>query len=252
MSSWRARCASPIWAQHTPDSDQAALQYVLLDGDAELRRVQQQIHRAEAAGEHEKLGTLHARLDAIDGYSAEARAGGILHGLGFTGEDFDRAVTDFSGGWRMRLALARTLMEPADLLLLDEPTNHLDLDATLWLERWLTRLDATLLLISHDRDFLDRTVGYIAQMEDGAVTIWRGNYSHFERQRAEALERQQATYEKNSKRIEEIQRFVDRFRAKANKARQVRRPARSRWSSCRRRWRRCMRPRRSGSASAIR
>ena len=207
-------------AQHTPDSDRSAMDFVL-DGDAELRRVQQDIERAETDGAHERLGALHAKLDAIDGYTAEARAGQILHGLGFKGGDFDKPVSSFSGGWRMRLALARTLMQPADLLLLDEPTNHLDLDATLWLERWLARLDATLLLISHDRDFLDRTVQYVAFMDAQDVTIWRGNYSHFERQRAEALTNQQATYEKHRKRMAEIQRFVDRFRAKATKARQV-------------------------------
>ncbi|MEE4361765.1 MAG: ATP-binding cassette domain-containing protein, partial [Pseudomonadales bacterium] len=151
-------------AQHTPDSDRAALQFVL-DGDRELRAVQAEIARAEAEERHEQLGVLHARLDAMNGYAAEARAGAILHGLGFKGGDFDRPVRDFSGGWRMRLALARTLMQPADLLLLDEPTNHLDLDATLWLERWLTRLDCTLLLISHDRDFLDRVVQYVAHMD---------------------------------------------------------------------------------------
>ncbi|HSG89126.1 MAG TPA: ATP-binding cassette domain-containing protein [Pseudomonadales bacterium] len=207
-------------AQHTPDSDRPALQFVL-DGDRDLRRVQKRIAAAEQAGEHEKLGVLHAELDAMDGYSAEARAGGILHGLGFKGPDYDKPVHAFSGGWRMRLALAQTLMQPADLLLLDEPTNHLDLDATLWLERWLTRLDATLLLISHDRDFLDRVVQYVAHIDAQAVTIWRGNYSAFERQRAEALTNQQANFEKTAKRMAEIQRFVDRFRAKATKSRQV-------------------------------
>jgi ATP-binding cassette subfamily F protein 3 len=207
-------------AQQTPDSDRGALDFVL-DGDRELRAVQQAIAEAEAAGAHERLGPLHAKLDAIDGYAAEARAGAILHGLGFRGDDFTRAVSDFSGGWRMRLALARTLMQPADLLLLDEPTNHLDLDATLWLERWLSRLDGTLLLISHDRDFLDRTVQYVAHLEDARVAVYRGNYSSFERQRAEALALQQNTFEKHQKRIAEIQRFVDRFRAKATKARQV-------------------------------
>ncbi len=207
-------------AQHTPDTDRGALDFVL-DGDRELRRVEKEIAAAERDGRHEALGALHARLDAIDGYSAPARAGAILHGLGFAGSDQGRPVNDFSGGWRMRLALARTLMQPADLLLLDEPTNHLDLDATLWLERWLARLDTTLLLISHDRDFLDRTVQYIAHIDRGAVSVWRGNYSSFERQRAEAMALQQATFAKHQKRMHEIQRFVDRFRAKASKARQV-------------------------------
>ncbi|MCC5873737.1 MAG: ATP-binding cassette domain-containing protein [Gammaproteobacteria bacterium] len=207
-------------AQHTPDTDQGALDFVL-DGDRELRRVEREIATAEREGRHQALGALHAQMDAIDGYSAPARAGAILHGLGFGGADQQRSVNDFSGGWRMRLALARTLMQPADLLLLDEPTNHLDLDATLWLERWLSRLDTTLILISHDRDFLDRTVQYIAHIDRGQVTMWRGNYSAFERQRAEAMLLQQATYEKHQKRAAEIQRFVDRFRAKATKARQV-------------------------------
>ena len=207
-------------AQHTPDSDQAALQFVL-DGDSELRKVQSEIAHAEASDQHEKLGALHAKLDAMNGYAAEARAGSILHGLGFVGGDFERPVQSFSGGWRMRLALARTLMQPAELLLLDEPTNHLDLDATLWLERWLTRLEATLLLISHDRDFLDRVVQYVAHMDARTVTVWRGNYSAFERQRNEALINQQANFEKTEKRRAEIQRFVDRFRVQANKARQV-------------------------------
>ncbi len=207
-------------AQHTPDTDRQALDFVL-DGDRELRRVEREIAAAEVEGRHEALGGLHARLDAIDGYSAAARAGTILHGLGFKGEDHERPVDSFSGGWRMRLALAQTLMQPADLMLLDEPTNHLDLDATLWLERWLTRLDCTLILISHDRDFLDRTVQYVAHIDRGAVNIWRGNYSSFERQRAEALTLQQATFVKHQKRMGEIQRFVDRFRAKATKARQV-------------------------------
>ncbi len=207
-------------AQHTPDTDRPALDFVL-DGDRELRQVEREIAAAERDGRHEALGTLHARMDAIDGYSAAARAGAILHGLGFEGGDQTRPVNDFSGGWRMRLALARTLMQPADLLLLDEPTNHLDLDATLWLERWLSRLDTTLILISHDRDFLDRTVQYIAHIDRGHVTVWRGNYSSFELQRAEAMALQQATHAKHQKRMAEIQRFVDRFRAKATKARQV-------------------------------
>lgn len=207
-------------AQHTPDTDRSALDFVL-DGDRELRRVERELEQAEAAGDHQKVGRLHAELDALDGYTAASRAGAILHGLGFGAADQQRPVNAFSGGWRMRLALARTLMQPADLLLLDEPTNHLDLDATLWLERWLNRLDVTLLLISHDRDFLDRTVQYIAHIDQGAVTVWRGNYTAFETQRAETLALQQATFQKHQKRMTEIQRFVDRFRAKATKARQV-------------------------------
>jgi len=207
-------------AQETPSSERSALAFVL-DGDSELRRVQREIERAEAGGDHVALGRLHGELESIGGYAAEARAAAILHGLGFPSAAFDRPLDSFSGGWRMRLALARTLMQLSDILLLDEPTNHLDLDATLWLERWLERYPGTLLLISHDRDFLDRSVGYIAHLEHGRVTVYRGGYSSFERQRAEALERQRAVYEKHARRAEEIRRFAARFRAQANKARAV-------------------------------
>ncbi len=207
-------------AQHTPSSERSALDFTL-DGDRPLRTIQSALKKAEAEGDSAAIGRLHAELDAIDGYAAEARAGAILHGLGFRGNDAQRPVNTFSGGWRMRLALAQTLMTPADLYLLDEPTNHLDLDATLWLEHWLRKLDATLLIISHDRDFLDETVAYVAHLDHTAITLYRGNYSSFERQRSEALALQQQTFVKNQKRMAEIQRFVDRFRAKATKAKQV-------------------------------
>ena len=207
-------------AQQTPSSERSALDFAL-DGDRELRRIQGALTKAEENGDSEAIGQLHSELDAINGYAAEARAGAILHGLGFRGQDAQRPVNSFSGGWRMRLALAQTLMTPADLYLLDEPTNHLDLDATLWLEHWLKKLDATLLIISHDRDFLDETVAYVAHLENSAVTLYRGNYSSFERQQSEALALQQQTFVKSQKRMAEIQRFVDRFRAKATKAKQV-------------------------------
>ena len=160
-------------AQQTPSSERSALDFAL-DGDRELRRIQGALARAEDSEDSEAIGRLHSELDAVDGYAAEARAGAILHGLGFRGQDAQRPVNSFSGGWRMRLALAQTLMTPADLYLLDEPTNHLDLDATLWLEHWLKKLDATLIIISHDRDFLDETAAYVAHLESSAVTLYRG------------------------------------------------------------------------------
>ena len=207
-------------AQHTPAVERPAADYVM-DGDAELRRVEAQLAEAEAAGNGARIAELHGRLETIDGYGARARAGRLLHGLGFAVGDEDRPVSDFSGGWRMRLNLAQALMCRSDLLLLDEPTNHLDLDAVLWLEQWLRAYPGTLLLISHDRDFLDNVVDRILHMEGGGVVLYSGNYSSFEAQRAERLAQQQAAYEKQQREIAHIQRFVDRFRAKATKARQA-------------------------------
>ncbi|MEJ2131238.1 MAG: ATP-binding cassette domain-containing protein, partial [Gammaproteobacteria bacterium] len=163
----------------------------------------------------------YAKLEAVDGYTAEARAAEIMYGLGFTGEELRKSVAEFSGGWRIRLNLAQTLMCPSDLLLLDEPTNHLDLDAIIWLEGWLRRYPGTSLVISHDRDFLDRTVTDIVHLSGRGAATYRGNYSSFERQHSEQLARQQALYRKQLERIAEIQRFVARFRAKASKARQA-------------------------------
>jgi ATP-binding cassette subfamily F protein 3 len=207
-------------AQETEPSQLPALEWVL-DGDARLRGVQKRIADVEAKGKHQQLGVLYDELAAIDGYTAEARAGEILHGLGFTGEDFGKPVAAFSGGWRIRLNLAQTLMCPSDLLLLDEPTNHLDLDATLWLERWLLRYAGTLVLISHDRDFLDRVCTDIAHIEGRKVVSYKGNYSAFERQRGENLARAQATFERQQSRRKEIEDFVNRFKAKASKAKQA-------------------------------
>ncbi len=207
-------------AQEVPNSGRSALAYVL-DGDRRLRQVQQALAEAEARQAHQRSAELHAELDALDGYSAEARAHQLLAGLGFAPGDAARAVSDFSGGWRIRLNLAQALMCPSDLLLLDEPTNHLDLDATIWLEQWLRLYPGTLILISHDRDFLDRVVGHVAHLHQLRLDIYKGNYSQFELLRASRLAQQQAAYEKQQTRISEIEHFVRRFRAKATKAKQA-------------------------------
>jgi ATP-binding cassette, subfamily F, member 3 len=207
-------------AQETPAVDRSALDYAM-DGDAELRALQAELAEAEAGGDGTRMGVLHARLDAIDAYRAESRAGRLLHGLGFADADLARPVSAFSGGWRMRLNLARALMCRSDLLLLDEPTNHLDLDAVLWLEQWLAAYPGTLMLISHDRAFLDAVVDHVAHIEHGAITLYAGNYSDFERQRAEALAQQQAFYERQQREIAHMERFIARFKAKATKARQA-------------------------------
>ena len=211
----------PAWVlahvkQETPSSAQTALDYAL-QGDEEYVSLQAQI--AEAEGTH--LGELHARLDAIDGYTAESRAATLLHGLGFKPEEVQRPVSSFSGGWRMRLNLAQALMCRSDLLLLDEPTNHLDLDAVIWLQDWLKSYRGTLLLISHDREFLDAICTQIAHIEQSRLTLYGGNYSTFEITRAEKLAQQQSAYEKQKREREHMQRYVDRFRAQATKARQA-------------------------------
>ena len=192
-----------------------------LDGDGPLREIQRAIEKAEKRGDDHRLAELYAGLEAIDAYTAEARAGRILAGLGFDAEDFSRPVGEFSGGWRIRLNLAQTLMCRSDLLLLDEPTNHLDLDATLWLEHWLKYREGTTLVISHDRDFLDRVATDVVHLEGGVARSYRGNYSTFERQRADTLALRQSMYEKQQVRVREIRAFVERFRYKASKARQA-------------------------------
>ena len=207
-------------AQETPSDPRPAIEYVL-DGDDELRKIEHQLSAAEAAHQGEKVAELHDRMDAIDGYSARARAGRLIHGLGFRAGEEERPVEHFSGGWRMRLNLARALMCRSDLLLLDEPTNHLDLDAVIWLEEWLRGYSGTLMLISHDRDFLDAVCSHIAQIEQGGITLYSGNYSAFERTRAERLANQQAAYEKQQREVAHIHSYVERFRAKATKARQA-------------------------------
>ncbi|MDD2885502.1 MAG: ATP-binding cassette domain-containing protein [Dechloromonas sp.] len=206
--------------QDTPALPNPALEFVL-DGDQELRLVEQALAAAEQAGDGEAIGRLHARYGDIEGYSAKARAAEVLHGLGFTDADFSRPVADFSGGWRVRLNLARALSCRADLLLLDEPTNHLDLDAVLWLEQWLKNTPATLLLISHDRDFLDAVVGRIMAIDQQKLTLTTGGYSDYERAKAARLATQQSAYEAQQREIAHLTRFVERFKAKATKARQA-------------------------------
>ncbi|MCP4284937.1 MAG: ATP-binding cassette domain-containing protein [Gammaproteobacteria bacterium] len=207
-------------AQETPSDPRAAIEYVL-DGDAELRGVEQQLAQAEQANQGARVAELHALLDSIDGYSARSRAARLIHGLGFRPGEEDLPVAQFSGGWRMRLNLARALMCRSDLLLLDEPTNHLDLDAVIWLEEWLKSYAGTLLLISHDRDFLDAVASHIAHIEQGGFTLYTGNYSAFERTRAERLANQQAAFVKQQREMAHIRSYVDRFRAQATKARQA-------------------------------
>ncbi len=207
-------------AQETPAVNAAAIDYVI-DGDAELRQLQRALQEAEQADDGQRQGELHARLDAIGGYTARSRAARLMHGLGFSNGQEEQPVSAFSGGWRMRLNLAQALMCRSDLLLLDEPTNHLDLDAVIWLQEWLKQYRGTLLLISHDRDFLDDITDHIAHVEQQTITLNTGNYSNFERMRAERLANQQAAYEKQQREIRHIQSFVDRFRAKATKARQA-------------------------------
>ncbi len=207
-------------AQHTPETDRPAIEFVL-DGDRELRRIQAELAAATRAGEGLRQGELLGRLEAIEGYGAESRAARLLHGLGFAPGDERRPVKTYSGGWRMRLALARTLMCRSDLLLLDEPTNHLDLDAVIWLEGWLKAYPGTLILISHDRDFLDAVCQQILHLEQRRLTLYTGDYSAFERQRADRLAQQQTAYLRQQREIAQIQGFVERFRAKATKARQA-------------------------------
>lgn len=204
--------------QEVEDSSRSALDFVL-DGDTELRRIQEQI--ANHQGDDEQLARLYTELEDHQGYSAEARAAALLAGLGFAPDVLHRPVSDFSGGWRVRLALAQALMKPTDLLLLDEPTNHLDLGAVLWLEQWLRSYEGTLIIISHDRDFLDNVVKRIVHIEHCKLNSHSGNYSDFERQRTERLAQQQQQYLKQQARIKEITAFVDRFRAKATKAKQA-------------------------------
>lgn len=218
------RCKSNLLishvAQETPALDIAAVVYVML-GDAELASLQAQIEIAEAAHDGLKLSALHERMETIGGYQARARAGQLLYGLGFTPQQEDAPVQSFSGGWRMRLNLAQALMCRADVLLLDEPTNHLDLEAVLWLEKWLKNYQGALLLISHDRDFLDQSVHTIAHLEHESIRMYAGNYSAFEVRRAEQLALQQSAYAKQQREVAHIQSFINRFQAKATKAKQA-------------------------------
>ncbi|WP_413793166.1 MULTISPECIES: ribosomal protection-like ABC-F family protein [unclassified Pseudomonas] len=206
--------------QEVDTLERLAVDYVL-DGDLRLRQVQHDLAAAEAAHDGAAQARLHAELDSADGYTADARARKLLAGLGFTNEQMDRQVGDFSGGWRMRLNLAQALMCPSDLLLLDEPTNHLDLDAIIWLEDWLKSYPGTLLLISHDRDFLDAVVDHVAHVDQRKLTLYRGGYSAFERARAERLAQQQQAYEKQQAQRAHMESYIARFKAQATKARQA-------------------------------
>jgi ATP-binding cassette subfamily F protein 3 len=200
--------------------ERIAVDYVL-DGDLRLREVQHDLAAAEAAHDGAAQARLHSELDSADGYTADARARKLLAGLGFTNEQMDRQVGDFSGGWRMRLNLAQALMCPSDLLLLDEPTNHLDLDAIIWLEEWLKSYPGTLLLISHDRDFLDAVVDHVAHVDQRKITLYRGGYTAFELARAERLAQQQQAYEKQQAQRAHMESYIARFKAQATKARQA-------------------------------
>ena len=207
-------------AQETPALPDAAIDYVL-GGDEELATALAAEADAGERGDMEAMARAHQRIEEINGYDGRARAGRLLHGLGFTPDTHERAVKEFSGGWRVRLNLARALMAPSELLLLDEPTNHLDLDAVLWLEAWLRSYQGTLLVISHDREFLDGVITHTMHLNDGTARLYTGNYSAFERLRAEQLRQQQVAHEREAAERAHLQSFVDRFKAKASKAKQA-------------------------------
>ena len=206
--------------QEVAASDRPAIEFVL-DGDTELRGIMAAIADAERRGAAMELAELYSSLQAIDGYRARARAAALMHGLGFQATDLERPVAEFSGGWRVRLAMARALGSRADLLLLDEPTNHLDLDAIVWLEEWLTAFPGTLLMISHDREFLDAIIDRVLHIENKSIRTYSGNYSQFEQKRTEELAQQQTLQARQMRRIAQITTFVNRFRASATKSRQA-------------------------------
>src|SRR5712671_5480592 len=207
-------------AQETPALERTALEYAI-DGDTTLRKLEARLVAAETADDGHLIGELHAAMGDADAYTVRSRAEQLLHGLGFSHEQMGEPVASFSGGWRMRLNLAQALMCPSDLLLLDEPTNHLDLDAILWLEEWLKRYSGTLLIVSHDRDFLDGVVEVVVHIDAKKLRRYSGNYSSFERQRAEGLVLAAAQYEKQQREREHLESFINRFRAKATKAKQA-------------------------------
>ena len=207
-------------AQETPSLPDPAIDYVLA-GDTEVHAVLQAEAAATEAEDWDAVAEAHQRLAEINGYDATARAGRLLHGLGFPPETHGKPVSDFSGGWRVRLNLARALMMPSDLLLLDEPTNHLDLDAVLWLEQWLLKYPGTLLMISHDREFLDGLSTHTLHLHEGRAKLYVGDYTSFERQRAEHLRQQQIAHDKEQVERAHLQSFIDRFKAKASKAKQA-------------------------------
>jgi len=207
-------------AQEIPVGKQSALDYVL-DADVRLRQLQGELALAEEQEDGIKISHLHDALHQIDAYRATARAAELLDGLGFHHHAHHHAVNSFSGGFRIRLNLAQALMCRSDLLLLDEPTNHLDLDAIIWLEQWIRHYQGTLILISHDREFLDHTVHRIAHIEQQTITLYTGDYSSFEKQRAAKIVQQKAQHAKEQRQIAHLQSFIDRFKAKATKAKQA-------------------------------
>ncbi|MFC0227817.1 ABC transporter ATP-binding protein [Serratia aquatilis] len=206
--------------QETPALDVPAIEYVI-DGDREFRQLEAELQLANHNDDGHAIATLHGKLDAIDAWTIRARAASLLHGLGFSNEQLLNPVRAFSGGWRMRLNLAQALVCRSDLLLLDEPTNHLDLDAVIWLERWLKNYPGTLVLISHDRDFLDPIVDKILHIENQTINEYTGNYSSFERQRVTKLAQQQSLYQSQQEKVAHLHSYIDRFRAKASKAKQA-------------------------------
>jgi ATP-binding cassette subfamily F protein 3 len=214
----RLRIASV--AQETPSLPDAAIDFVV-SGDTEVHAIIQAEAAAMAAEDWDAVAVAHQKMADINGYDAEARAGRLLHGLGFKSETHRQPVSDFSGGWRVRLNLARALMMPSDLLLLDEPTNHLDLDAVLWLEQWLLKYPGMLMMISHDREFLDGVTTHILHLHDGRAKLYTGDYTSFEHQRSEQLHLQQLAFEKEQVERAHLQAFIDRFKAKASKAKQA-------------------------------
>ena len=207
-------------AQEVPPDSRAAVEFVM-DGDAPMRAAEREVVAAESSGDGARIGTAHAHFDTAGGWTARSRAATLMAGLGFTSEDQTRPVDAFSGGWRVRLALAQALMCPSDILLLDEPTNHLDLDAVIWLESWLLAYTGTLLVIAHDREFLDRVANRILSLEHGRVTAYSGNYSGFEDQRAAQLAQQQSLYERQQRQVKHLESYISRFKAQATKARQA-------------------------------
>ncbi|WP_422529187.1 ABC transporter ATP-binding protein [Serratia fonticola] len=206
--------------QETPALEVPAIEYVI-DGDREFRQLEAELQVANDNNDGHAIATLHGKLDALDAWTIRSRAASLLHGLGFTNEQLQSPVRAFSGGWRMRLNLAQALVCRSDLLLLDEPTNHLDLDAVIWLERWLKSYQGTLVLISHDRDFLDPIVDKILHIENETINEYTGNYSSFERQRVTKLAQQQSLYQSQQEKVAHLQSYIDRFRAQATKAKQA-------------------------------
>ena len=215
-SNWRVSWVN----QETPALDISAIDYVI-QGDREYCRLQQELKQANERNDGNAIARIHGQLETLDAWTIQSRAASLLHGLGFSQEETTQPVKAFSGGWRMRLNLAQALLCPSDLLLLDEPTNHLDLDAVIWLERWLVQYQGTLLLISHDRDFLDPIVTKILHIENQKLNEYTGDYSSFEVQRATKLAQQTAMYRQQQQKISHLQKYIDRFKAKATKAKQA-------------------------------